>query len=113
AGRQLSRNASHRRSMMRNAAVSLIMHEAIHTTLPKAKELRRFVDRIITLSKDDNVARRRLVYSRIRSRTAVSKLFDVLGKKYYTRPGGYMRILKNGYRSGDTAPMAFVELVDR
>lgn len=112
-GRQLSRNASHRVAMTRNAAVSLIMHEAIHTTLPKAKELRRFVDRIITLSKDDSVARRRLIFSRIRSREAVSKLFDVLGKKYHNRPGGYLRILKNGYRQGDAAPMAFVELVDR
>ncbi len=112
-GRQLNRNSSHRKSMFRNMAVSLFEHEVIKTTLPKAKELRRVAEPLITLGKNDSVANRRLAYSRTRSKEAVGKLFTELGPRYSDRPGGYTRILKCGYRSGDAAPMAFIELVDR
>jgi len=112
-GRQLNRNSSHRQAMFRNMAVSLIEHELIKTTLPKAKELRRVAEPLITLAKTDSVANRRLAFSRTRDRAAVGKLFDELGPRYQDRPGGYTRILKCGFRAGDAAPMAFVELVDR
>ena len=113
AGRQLNRNSSHRKAMFRNMAVSLIEHELIKTTLPKAKELRRFAEPLITKSKNDSVANRRLAFDRLRDDAAVGKLFAELGPRYQERPGGYMRILKCGYRPGDKAPMAYVELVDR
>ncbi len=112
-GRQLNRNSSHRKAMFRNMAVSLFEHEVIKTTLPKAKELRRVAEPLITLAKSDSVANRRLAFSRTRSKDAVGKLFTELGPRYSDRPGGYTRILKCGYRAGDAAPMAFVELVDR
>ena len=112
-GRQLNRNSSHRTSMFRNMATSLFNHELIKTTLPKAKELRRVAEPLITLSKQDSVARRRLAFSRLRDRGAVTKLFDELGPRYKNRPGGYLRILKCGFRVGDNAPMAYVELVER
>jgi large subunit ribosomal protein L17 len=112
-GRQLGRNASHRKAMFRNMVISLVEHELIKTTLPKAKELRRFAEPLITLAKVDNVANRRLAFARLNSKEAVGKLFSQLGPRYNTRPGGYVRILKCGFRSGDKAPMAYVELVDR
>jgi len=112
-GRQLNRNSSHRKAMFRNMAVSLFEHEVIKTTLPKAKELRRVAEPLITLAKSDSVANRRLAFSRTRSKEAVGKLFSELGPRYSDRPGGYTRILKCGYRAGDAAPMAFIELVDR
>ncbi len=112
-GRQLNRNSSHRKAMFKNMTVSLVTHEAIKTTLPKAKELRRVIEPLITLAKEDGHARRRLAFNRIRDREAVTKLFNELGPRYKERPGGYLRILKCGFRSGDNAPMAFVELVDR
>ncbi|MCU7922099.1 MAG: 50S ribosomal protein L17 [Candidatus Thiodiazotropha sp. (ex Dulcina madagascariensis)] len=112
-GRQLNRNSSHRDAMFRNMAVSLINHELIKTTLPKAKELRRVAEPLITLSKTDSVAKRRLAFARLRDRAAVGKLFVELGPRYESRPGGYVRILKCGHRDGDQAPMAYVELVDR
>jgi large subunit ribosomal protein L17 len=112
-GRQLSRNSSHRRAMLRNMAASLLKHEVIRTTVPKAKELRRVAEPLITLAKNDNVAKRRLAFSRLRDRDTVTKLFDELGPRYKERAGGYLRILKCGYRPGDNAPMAIVELVDR
>ncbi|PIE83275.1 MAG: 50S ribosomal protein L17 [Candidatus Contendobacter odensis] len=112
-GRKLSRTSSHRKAMLSNMAVSLFTHELIRTTLPKAKELRRVAEPLITLSKKDGVARRRLAFARLRDRGIVSKLFNELGPRYQSRPGGYLRILKCGYRSGDNAPMAYVELVDR
>jgi large subunit ribosomal protein L17 len=112
-GRKLNRNSSHRKAMFKNMVSSLVEHEAIKTTLPKAKELRRVAEPLITLSKIDSVANRRLVFDRLRSKSAVGKLFNELGPRYEARPGGYIRILKCGYRSGDQAPMAFVELVDR
>ena len=112
-GRQLNRNSSHRQAMFRNMAASLIESEVIKTTLPKAKELRRVAEPLITLAKEDSVANRRLAFSRTRSKVAVGKLFAELGPRYQGRPGGYMRILKCGHRAGDAAPMAFVELVDR
>ncbi|MFZ5757572.1 MAG: 50S ribosomal protein L17 [Pseudomonadota bacterium] len=112
-GRQLNRKAAHRTALFRNLAVALIEHEAIKTTLPKAKEMRRVVEPLITLAKNDTVANRRLAFSRTRSKEAVAKLFDEIGPRYKARPGGYMRVLKMGLRSGDAAPMAFVELVDR
>ena len=112
-GRQLNRNSSHRTAMFRNMAVSLIEHEVIKTTLPKAKELRRVAEPLITLAKDDSVANRRLAFSRTRSKEAVGKLFTEIGPRYAERPGGYTRILKCGFRAGDAAPMAFIELVDR
>ena len=112
-GRQLNRNSSHRKAMFRNMTNSLVEHEMIRTTLPKAKELRRFAEPLITLAKKDSVANRRLAFDRTRSKDAVGKLFSELGPRYETRPGGYIRILKCGYRTGDKAPMAYVELVDR
>lgn len=113
AGRKLGRTTSHRQAMFRNMASSMIKHEVIKTTLPKAKELRGVVEPLITLAKNDSVANRRLAFSRLRDKEAVKKLFDELGPRYQERPGGYMRVLKYGHRSGDTAPMAYVELVDR
>ncbi len=112
-GRQLNRNSSHRKAMFRNMAASLIHHEIIRTTLPKAKELRRTAEPLITLAKTDSVAKRRLAFSRLRDRDAVTKLFNEIAPRYSARPGGYMRILKCGVRPGDKAPMAIVELVDR
>lgn len=112
-GRQLNRNSSHRKAMFRNMASSLFEHEVIKTTVPKAKELRRVVEPLLTRAKEDSVANRRIVFDRIRNRDMVSKLFNELGPRYKTRPGGYMRILKCGFRTGDNAPMAIVELVDR
>lgn len=112
-GRQLNRNSSHRKAMFRNMAISLVEHELIKTTLPKAKELRRVIEPLITLSKVDSVANRRLAFSRLNSKEAVGKLFSDLGPRYEQRPGGYIRILKCGFRTGDKAPMAYVELVDR
>ncbi|MEO5573045.1 MAG: 50S ribosomal protein L17 [Gammaproteobacteria bacterium] len=112
-GRQLSRNSSHRKAMLKNMAVALLRHEVIKTTVPKAKELRRVAEPLITLAKMDTVAKRRLAFARIRDREMVTKLFNELGPRYKERPGGYMRILKCGFRAGDAAPMAIVELVDR
>ncbi|MBA53448.1 MAG: 50S ribosomal protein L17 [Pseudomonadales bacterium] len=112
-GRKFNRNSSHRKAMFRNMAVSLVEHELIKTTLPKAKELRRHAEPLITLAKNDSVANRRLAFARTRSKEAVGKLFTDLGPRYKDRPGGYIRILKCGYRAGDKAPMAYVELVDR
>jgi len=112
-GRQLNRNSSHRKAMFKNMANSLIDHEVIRTTLPKAKELRRFIEPLITASKTDSVAKRRLIFARLRDRDSVTKLFNDLAPRYKDRPGGYLRILKCGFRTGDAAPMAFVELVDR
>lgn len=112
-GRQLNRNASHRQAMYRNMVASLVAHEVIRTTVPKAKELRRVVEPLITRAKADSVANRRVVFSRVRDRQVVTKLFDELGPRYQQRPGGYTRILKCGFRPGDQAPMAFIELVDR
>ena len=112
-GRKLNRNSSHRKAMFRNMTASLIEHELIRTTLPKAKELRRVAEPLITLAKNDTVANRRLAFARIRSNEAVAKLFSELGVRYQDRPGGYLRILKCGNRPGDNAPMAYVELVDR
>ena len=112
-GRQLNRNSSHRKSMFKNMAASLFQHEVIKTTLPKAKELRRVAEPLITLAKEDSVANRRLAFARLRDKETVGKLFADLGPRYKERPGGYLRILKCGYRSGDKAPMAYVELVDR
>jgi large subunit ribosomal protein L17 len=113
AGRKFNRTSSHRSAMFKNMAVSLIDHEIIKTTLPKAKELRRIAEPLITLSKTDNVANRRLAFNRTRNAAAVGKLFSELGPRYAERPGGYTRILKCGFRSGDSAPMAYIELVDR
>jgi large subunit ribosomal protein L17 len=112
-GRQLSRNSSHRKAMFRNMIASLVEHEVIKTTLPKAKELRRFAEPFITLAKVDSVANRRLAFNRLRSDAAVGKLFSELGPRFKERPGGYLRILKCGFRAGDAAPMCIVELVDR
>ncbi len=112
-GRKLNRNSSHRKAMFKNMACSLFEHELIKTTLPKAKELRRVVEPLITRAKVDNVANRRLAFSRLRDNAVVAKLFTEIGPRYEERNGGYMRILKAGYREGDKAPMAWVELVDR
>ncbi|QCZ92403.1 50S ribosomal protein L17 [Salinimonas iocasae] len=112
-GRQLNRNSSHRQAMFKNMAGSLVKHEVIKTTLPKAKELRRVIEPLITLAKQDSVANRRLAFARTGDKEVVGKLFNDLGPRYEARPGGYTRILKCGYRAGDNAPMAFVELVDR
>jgi large subunit ribosomal protein L17 len=112
-GRKLSRTGAHRRAMFRNMTASLVEHELIKTTLPKAKELRRVAEPLITLAKKDSVANRRLAFSRLQDKSAVGKLFTELAARYENRPGGYIRILKCGYRSGDAAPMAYVELVDR
>lgn len=112
-GKHLNRTSTHRKAMFRNMAVSLIEHEVIKTTVVKAKELRRVAEPLITLAKQDSVANRRLAFDRTRSKSAVGKLFTEIGPRYSTRPGGYTRILKCGYRPGDSAPMAFIELVDR
>ena len=112
-GRQLGRNSSHRAAMFRNMAASLLRHETIKTTLPKAKELRRVAEPLITLAKADSVANRRLAFDRLRDRDVVTKLFTDLGPRFTDRPGGYLRILKCGYRAGDNAPMALVMMVDQ
>ncbi|CAJ0993491.1 50S ribosomal protein L17 [Pantoea sp. Nvir] len=112
-GRQLNRNSSHRQAMFRNMASSLVRHEVIKTTLPKAKELRRVVEPLITLAKIDNIANRRLAFARTRDNEIVAKLFNELGPRFTGRPGGYTRILKCGFRTGDNALMAYIELVDR
>ena len=112
-GKKLNRTSSHRKAMFSNMTASLIEDEVIKTTLPKAKELRRVAEPLITLAKNDSVANRRLAFSRLRSDSAVGKLFAELGPRYQARPGGYLRILKSGFRAGDAAPMAIVELVDR
>ena len=112
-GRKLNRNSSHRKAMFSNMAASLMRHEVITTTLPKAKELRRVAEPLITMAKNDSVHKRRLAFARLRDREVVTKLFNELGPRYQDRPGGYLRILKTGFRAGDKAPMALVELVDR
>mgnify|MGYP000654591401 CR=1 FL=1 len=112
-GRQLNRNSSHRTAMFSNMAGSLVRHEIIKTTLPKAKELRRVIEPLITLAKKDSVANRRLAFARTRDKEVVGKLFSEIGPRYESRPGGYTRILKCGFRAGDNAPMAYIELVDR
>lgn len=112
-GRRFGRTSSHRKAMFSNMCTSLIEHELIKTTLPKAKELRRYIEPLITVSKMDSVASRRHVFDRLRSKSAVGKLFNTLGPRYVERPGGYVRVLKCGFRAGDNAPMAIVELVDR
>lgn len=113
AGRKLNRTSAHRQAMFKNMASSLFKHELIRTTLPKAKELRRVAEPLITMAGEDTVAKRRLAFSRLRDKEAVGKLFTELGPRYRERPGGYLRILKCGFRPGDNAPMAYVELVDR
>ena len=112
-GRKLGRNSSHRKAMFRNMSTSLLLHETIKTTVPKAKELRRVVEPLITLSKKDSVANRRLAFSRLRDKEIVGKLFSEIGPRFIERPGGYLRILKLGPRAGDAAPMAMVQLVDQ
>ena len=112
-GRQLNRDSAHRKAMFRNMTVSLVEHELIKTTLPKAKELRSYAEPLITLAKNDSVANRRLAFDRTRSKSAVGKLFNELGPRYQARPGGYIRILKAGFRYGDNAALAVIELVDR
>ncbi len=112
-GRQLGRNSSHRQAMFRNMAASLLKHETIKTTLPKAKELRRVVEPLITIAKEDSVAHRRLAFDRLRDKEVVGKLFTDLGPRNKARPGGYLRILKMGLRAGDSAPMAIVQLVEK
>ena len=112
-GRKLGRNSSHRKAMFRNMAASLFRHETIRTTLPKAKELRRVAEPLITLAKQDGTSRRRLAFARLRDDAAVGKLFNELGPRFRDRPGGYLRILKVGYRAGDAAPMAVVQLLDQ
>jgi len=112
-GKKLNRNSAHRKAMFRNMASSLFAHEIIKTTVPKAKELRRVAEPLITLAKSDSVAHRRQAFDRLRDRDVVTKLFNELGPRYADRPGGYLRILKCGFRAGDNAPMAYVELVDR
>ena len=112
-GRKFSRTSAHREAMFKNMAASLLKHELIKTTLPKAKELRRVAEPLITLAKVDSVANRRLAFARLRDNEAVGNLFTILGPRYANRPGGYLRLLKCGFRAGDNAPMAYVELVDR
>ena len=112
-GRKLGRNSPHRKAMFRNLAASLLRHETVRTTLPKAKELRRVVEPLITLAKEDGVSRRRLAFDRLRDDVAVGRLFGELGPRFKNRPGGYLRILKIGYRAGDSAPMAIVQLLDQ
>lgn len=112
-GRQLNRNSSHRKAMFSNMVTSLFKHELIRTTLPKAKELRGFAEPLITLSKVDSVAKRRQAFAKLRDRDVVTKLFNELGPRYQSRPGGYVRVIKCGFRTGDSAPMAYVELIDR
>ena len=111
--KHFNRTGSHRQAMFRNMAISLFMHETIKTTLPKAKELRRVVEPLITLAKTDSVAKRRLAFARLRSKEAVGRLFTDFGPRYEKRPGGYLRILKCGFRAGDSAPMAIVQLLDQ
>ena len=113
AGRKFSKTSAHRKAMFANMVGSLVEHEIIKTTLPKAKELRRYAEPLVTLSKEDSVANRRLAFSRLRNKFAVGKLFGELGPRYEARPGGYLRIIKCGFRAGDNAPMAIVEFVDR
>lgn len=113
AGRTLGRKSSHRKAMYRNMSASLIEHETIKTTVPKAKELRRVIEPLITLAKEDSVANRRLAFSRVRDKAAVGKLFNELGPRFKARPGGYLRIIKAGRRPGDAAPMAYVQLLDQ
>jgi large subunit ribosomal protein L17 len=113
AGRILGRKSSHRKAMYRNMSASLIQHETIKTTVPKAKELRRVIEPLITLAKEDSVANRRLAFSRLRDKASVGKLFTELGPRFKERPGGYLRILKAGFRRGDSAPMAIVQLLDQ
>ena len=112
-GRRLGRKSPHRRAMYRNMAASLLVHETIRTTLPKAKELRRVVEPLITLAKQDGASRRRLAFDRLRDDAAVGRLFTELGPRFKSRPGGYLRILKTGFRAGDSAPMAIVQLLDQ
>ena len=112
-GRKLNRNSSHRKAMFKNMTASLVEHEVIKTTLPKAKELRRVAEPLITLAKEDSVANRRLAFDRLRNKATVGKLFSDLGPRFKERPGGYIRIIKCGFRKGDNAPMAYVELLDR
>ena len=112
-GRKLNRNSAHRKAMFRNMTASLVEHELIKTTLPKAKELRRVAEPLITLAKTDSVANRRLAFARLRNKDTVAKLFEELGPRFQERPGGYLRILKCGFRPGDNAPMAYVELIGR
>ena len=112
-GRRLGRKSPHRRAMYRNLAASLLVHETVRTTLPKAKELRRVVEPLITLAKEDGVSRRRLAFDRLRDDAAVGRLFTELGPRFKSRPGGYLRILKIGFRVGDSAPMAIVQLLDQ
>lgn len=112
-GRKLNRTSSHRKSLLKNLSISLVQHETIKTTLPKAKELRKFIEPLITMSKIDNQHKRRILFSRLRSKVAVTKLFDDLGVRFKSRPGGYCRIIKCGYRAGDKAPMAVIQLVDK
>jgi large subunit ribosomal protein L17 len=112
-GRKLGRNSAHRTAMYRNLAASLLRHETVRTTLPKAKELRRVVEPLITMAKEDGVSRRRRAFSRLRDDVAVGKLFTELGPRFKSRPGGYLRILKMGWRAGDSAPMALVQLLDQ
>jgi large subunit ribosomal protein L17 len=112
-GRHFSRTSSHRKAMFQNMTVSLLQHEIIKTTLPRAKELRRVAEPLITMAREDSVHKRRIAFSRLRDRAAVTKLFRELGPRYRDRPGGYLRILKTGFRAGDNAPLAYVELVDR
>jgi large subunit ribosomal protein L17 len=112
-GRKFSITSSHKKALFRNMMVSLLQNEIIKTTLPKAKEIRRYAEPLITLSKNDTLAAKRLAFSRLRDRDAVTKLFSVIGPRYASRPGGYLRVLKCGFRAGDSAPMAYVELVDR
>jgi large subunit ribosomal protein L17 len=112
-GRHFSRTSSHRKAMFQNMTVSLLQHEIIKTTLPRAKELRRVAEPLITMAREDSVHKRRIAFSRLRDRAAVTKLFNELGPRYRDRPGGYLRILKTGFRAGDNAPLAYVELVDR
>src|SRR5437879_3279073 len=112
-GRDLGRTSSHRKAMFSNMCNSLILHEQIKTTLPKAKELRRYIEPLITVSKSDSLAGRRLVFDRLRSKVSVGKLFTVLGPRFAERPGGYVRVLKCGNRSGDNAPMAIIQFVER
>ena len=112
-GRKFNMNSSHRKALFSNMVTSLFKHELIKTTLPKAKELRSYAEPLITLSKEDSVAKRRLAFARLRDRDIVTKLFNVLGPRYKNRAGGYLRIMKCGFRPGDDAPMAYVELIDR
>lgn len=112
-GRKLNRNSSHRKALFSNMASSLFRHELIRTTLPKAKELRGYAEPLITIAKEDTVAKRRQIFAKLRDREIVTKLFNELGPRYQSRPGGYVRVMKCGFRTGDDAPMAYVELVDR